>query len=119
MQQLRKDISKTFETARDKVAAHASAREDLTGELRRWIDSATRFIEPNATIRDRHRLVSELADALVGLMAEVPRPNSYFIGTAKADLLSALDDLQEAILKHGILTPGGEKVGLGLAGRSI
>ncbi|MCJ2128496.1 hypothetical protein [Methylobacterium sp. E-045] len=119
MAQLRKDIGTSFANARRKVEAYASASEDLSGELRRWTDYALRFVEPDPTIRNLHRVVLESADDLTGLMAAQPRPRDSSIATAKAHLTKAFDDLEEAILKHGILTPGGEKVGLGIAGRPI
>ncbi|CAA2143102.1 hypothetical protein [Methylobacterium bullatum] len=119
MPQLRKDIRTSFEHARRKVEAYASASEDLSGELRRWTDSTLRFIEPEATIRNLHRVVLERADDLTGLMAERPQPRASSIATAKSHLTAAFEDLEDAILKHGILTPAGEKVGLGIAGRPI
>ncbi|MFD1302219.1 hypothetical protein [Methylobacterium marchantiae] len=119
MRQLQIDIAKNFDNAREKVAAYDSAGEDLPSELRRWMEYATRFIEPDYTIRDFQRTVLERADSLVGLMSQSPRASAQSIDTAKAHLLTAFDDLQSAILKHGILTPGGEKVGLGIAGKPI
>lgn len=119
MRQLQKDIAKNFEAARAKVEAYASADEDLPSELRRWMEYATRFIEPDYTIRDYQRTVLERADVLVGLMAQSPRAAPRSIGTAKAHLFAAFDDLEGAILKHGIVTPAGEKVGLGIAGKPI
>ncbi|WP_019906998.1 hypothetical protein [Methylobacterium sp. 77] len=119
MRQLQKDIATNFENARKKVEAYASANEDLPSELRRWMEYATRFIEPDYTIRDFQRAVLERTDVLVGLMAKSPRPSAQSIETAKTHLSTAFDELENAILKHGILTPGGEKVGLGIAGKPI
>lgn len=119
MAQLHKDIAISFVNVRQKVEAYASVGEDLSGELRRWTDSAMRFIEPDPTIHVLHRIVLEGTDELVGLMTERPRPRASTILTAKTQLTKAFDDLEDAILKRGILSVRGEKVGLGIAGRPI
>lgn len=119
MTQLHKDIATSFMNVRMKIEAYASVGEDLSGELRRWTDSAMRFIEPDPTIHSLHRIVLESTDDLVGLMMEQPRPRATTILTAKTHLTKAFDELEDAILKRGILSVRGEKVGLGIAGKPI
>lgn len=117
MTQLRVDIAKSFEGARERVRTYAPTDENLSLVLQRWLKGPMRFVEPDPLITEARRTVIELADALTEIaeraLAGEKRPSR----TAKLHLITALSDMEATVYQHGRATAAAEEVGIGTAGQ--
>ncbi len=116
MTQLRKDIFRTFQSVRDLIVSHPPGEEGLADALMRWLDGATRFVEPHPTIVGARRTIYEGADKLIAVEQRTSAgPNKV----GRTHLLAALADLEATIYAHGRASSDADRVGIALAGSPL
>ncbi len=116
MSQLRRDIVRTFVGAQNLVVRHAPGQDGLAGALMRWLDGATRFVEPHPEIVEARRLVYQGADDVI----EIERNTGRILNrVGRRHVLSALADMEVAIYTHGRASNDADRVGIAVAGSPI
>lgn len=116
MSQLRKDIVTTFVGARDLVIRHVPGQDGLAGALMRWLDGATRFIEPHPAIVEARRLVYQGADEVI----EIERRTGRILNrVGRKHVLAALAEMEAAIYAHGRASDDADRVGISTTGSPV
>lgn len=115
---LRADIGRAFESARQDVTAEPADPAALARTVPRWIEGVSRFLADDPDIAEGLRLVTEALDAFVAYLArETPDPRS--LETFRRHLVSELHALERLVLERGRANERAERVGLGLAGQGV